>query len=282
MRACYEMRLFMAYKKTSATRIIRYGILLLLLIMGLGPLLSGCAGRRVAVSGNEYISPEAALRALASSDPGVRAITVTARFEIKRHNERHLLKAALMMKRPAHLRLESIPLFGPPDFFLSIEAGEIRVFIPGKETFYVDRATEGNLSRFFPLALPAAETVSLLMGRLPEAEETVSSSLRGEWEDGLYRVDQYRSGGKILSLWIDPSGDLLRRLRTFTEGGNIAYTAEFADHVRSGEGFLPQRLSITREAVSLAVRYTDIRLDNDDEESFALPVPEGITPRPLE
>ena len=49
----------------------------------------------------------------------------------------------------------------------------------------------------------------------------------------------------------------------------------------AGEGFLPQRLTITREAVSLAVRYTDVRLDNDDE-SFALPVPEGITPRPLE
>ncbi len=169
MRACYEMRLFMAYKNTSATRVIRYGILLLLLlIMGLGPLLSGCAGRRVAVSGSEYLSPEAALRALASSDPGDRTLTVTARIEIKRLSERHVMKAALMMKRPAHLRLESIPLFGPPDFFLSIEAGEIRVFIPGKETFYVDRATEGNLSRFFPLALPAAETVSLLMGRLPE------------------------------------------------------------------------------------------------------------------
>jgi hypothetical protein len=98
----------------------------------------------------------------------------------------------------------------------------------------------------------------------------------------LYRIDQYRSGGKILSLWIDPSGDLLRRIRTFTGEGNIAYTAEFAEHVRSGEGFLPQWLSITREAVSLAVRYTDIRLDNDDDESFALPVPEGITPRPLE
>jgi len=270
----------MAYKNTSATRVIRYGILLLLLIMSLGPLLSGCAGRRVAVSGNEYLSPEAALRALASSDPGGRAITVTARIEIKRNNERHVLKAALMMKRPAHLRLESIPLFGPPDFFLSIEAGEIRVFIPGNETFYVDRATEGNLSRFFPLALPAAETVSLLMGRLPETEETVSS-WRGAWEDGMYRVDQYRSGRKILSLWIDPSGDLLRRIRTFTEGGNIAYTAEFAEHIRSGEGFLPQRLTITRDAMSLVVRYTDIRLDNEGE-SFTLPVPEGITPRPLE
>ncbi len=252
-----------------------------LLIMGLGSLLSGCAGRRVAVSGSEYLSPEAALRALASSDPGDRTLTVTARIEIKRHSERHLLKAALMMKRPAHLRLESIPLFGPPDFFLSIEAGEIRVFFPGKETFYVDRATEGNLSRFFPLALPAAETVSLLMGRLPETEETVSSWLRGNGRMACTGSISTDPEGKS-SL----SGSIRQGISSSGFGhlqreGDIAYTAEFAEHTRAGEGFLPQRLTITRGAVSLTVRYTDVRLDNDGE-SFALPVPEGITPLPLE
>lgn len=274
------MRLLKAHKKTSAKRGFRHGILLLLLIMTLGSLLPGCAGRRVPLYESEYLSPEAALRALAPSDPGDRTITVTARMEINSRGERHLLKAALMMRRPAHLRLESIPLFGPPDFFLSIDAGEIRVFLPGKGVFYADRATGGNLSRFFPLALPASEIVSLLMGRLPETEETLSS-WRGKWEDGMYRVDQYRAGGKIRSLWIDPAGNLLRRIRTFTEGGDIAYSAEFTEHARTGEGFLPQRLTITKEGVSLAVRYTDVRLDNDGE-PFALPLPKGITPLPFD
>ena len=219
MRACYEMRLLMAHKKTFATRVIRYGILLLLLIMALGSLLSGCAGRRVAVSGNGYLSPEAALRALASSDPGDRTITVTARIEIKRHSERHLLKAALMMKRPAHLRLESIPLFGPPDFFLSIEAGEIRVFLPGKGDFL---CRPGHREESFPIlpSGPAGGRDSLPPdGPLTGDRGDGFFIWRGEWEDGMYRVDQYRSGGKILSLWIDPTGDLLRRIRTFTEGG---------------------------------------------------------------
>lgn len=270
-----------AHKKTFAERVLQYGILLLLPIMALGSIITGCAGtgRRVPLSGSEYLTPEAALRTLAASDPGGRTITVTARMEINNRGERHLLKSALMMKRPEQLRLESIPLFGPPDFFLSIDAGEIRVFLPGKETFYADRATEGNLSRFFPLALPASEIVSLLMGRLPETEETVSSR-RGEWEDDMYRVDQYRDGGKIRSLWIDPAGNLLQRIRTFTEEGSTAYSAEFTEHARTGQGFLPQRLTITKGGVSLAVSYSDVRLDNDGE-SFALPVPEGITPLPL-
>lgn len=273
------MRLSTPYNETFPRQVFRNGVLLLLL-MALVSLLAGCAGRRIPLQGEGYTSAAAALLALASSDPGYRTITVTARMEISAQHERHLLKAALMMRRPAQLRLESIPLFGPPDFFLSIHAGEIRVFFPEKRTYYADRATQKNLSRFFPLALPASETISLLMGCLPEGKETVSS-LQGEWEDDLYRVDQYNAERKIRSLWIDPAGNLLRRIRTFAEGEVIAYSVEFADHLRIGEGSLPQRLTITTEGVSLAVRYTDPRLDNDVE-SFPLPVPEGLTPLPLD
>ncbi len=186
----------------------------------------------------------------------------------------------MMIRRPADLRLESIPLLGPPDFFLSIDGGELRVFLPGKGAFYVGPATSWTISRFFPLALPAAEIVSLLMGRPPGEEET-SSSLAGEREDGLYRVDQYRDGRKIRSLWIDPAEGVLIRARTFTESGEIVYTADFAEYTRVGKGFMPQRLTISSEAMSLALRYTEIRT-LDDAASFALPIPEGITPIPLQ
>jgi hypothetical protein len=270
--------------QTSAGRAFPYGILLLLLITALGTVFLGCAGRKVVPSqppGGAYLSPDDALRALAETTPGDQTLTVTARIEINAHDERRPLKAALMMKKPAHLRMESVPILGPPDFFLSIDAGELRVFSPGNDggSFYIGRSTVRNVNRFFPLALPAADIISLLMGQPPRTEE--ASSCRGEWEDGLYRVDQCVAGEKILSLWIDPVGDLLRRVRAFTEGGNIAYTAEFEDHTSVGKYFLPQRLTITGEAVSLTFRYTEARLDNDAE-SFALPIPEGIVPIPLE
>jgi hypothetical protein len=244
-------------------------------------LLSGCAGRLPLASTTYYDSPEAALRALAASSPGAGAVTATTRIVIDRHGERYPLKFAVMMQRPALLRAESIPLIGPPDFYLSIAGGELRVFLPGKGAFYTGPATPGNLSRFLSISIPAADMVSLLMGVPPDHGEKMHL-LVGDPEDGLYRVDQYLSGRKIRSLWIAPETGWLIRLRRFTEEGKAVYTADFADHVRIGEGFLPRQLTIREEETAvLTVRYADLQPITAGPESFPLPEPDGITPIPL-
>ena len=267
-------------RRGSAGGRFGYGTLMLLAITAVGPLFFGCAGGRVASPGATYDSPGTALRELAAS--AVKGtITATARIEIFSHGERYPLKAAMMMRIPADLRLESIPLFGTPDFFLSIEGDELRVFLPGKGSFYSGPATRRNIARFLYLPLPAAEIVGILMGRLP-AEWEGSNNVRGEQEEEYYRIDRYQAGKKIGSVWIDPVGDLLIRVRAFTEGEEIAYTADFSDHARMGKGFLPHRLTISSDGVSLALRYTDMGLHQDDGASFALPIPEGITPIPIE
>ena len=268
-------------KNASADRRIRYGTLILLAITAVSTLFIGCAGGRVVPPGATYDSPEAALRAFAASVT-TGTITATARIDISYQGERYPLKAAMMMRSPADLRLESIPLLGPPDFFLSIAGGELRVFLPEKATFYSGPATRWNISRFLHLPLPAAEIVAILMGRLPEEWEG-SNNWHGKREEGYYRIDRYLAGQKVCSLWIDPATDVLIRVRAFREGEEIAYTADFADHTRVGEGLLPRRVTIAGEGVSLALRYTEIdRLDDDAAAAFGLPVPEGITPIPLE
>jgi hypothetical protein len=241
--------------------------------------LCGCAGHMPSLSPAFYDSPEAALRALAATSPGAQAVTATTRIAINRHGERYPLKVAVMMQRPAFLRVESIPLMGPPDFYLSISEGELRVFLPGKGAFYTGRATPQNISRFFPVSMPAADMVSLLMGVPPGGAKEMQSP-GGEREEGLYRVDQYISGRKTRSLWIDPAGGRLMRIRMFTEEGRIVYTTDFSDHARIGEGFLPQQLTIREEEIPavLTVRHADLRQIAVDPESFPLPVPDGITP----
>lgn len=254
-----------------------YRIPVLLALLGL--FLSGCAGVAVSVRPAPYDSPESALRAIAASGPADEAITATANILIDRQGEKYPLKAALMMKKPSDLRLESIPLLGTPDFFLSISGGELRAFFPGKGggSFYIGRGTPRNLSRFFPLALPAGEIIPLLMG-LPPAEGEAPFPLNGEWEQELYRVDRHEAGKKVRSLWIDPAVNLLTRIRTFGEGETTAYTADFSEHARVGKGFLPRRVAISGDSLpELTVRYTDPRQIAADEASFSLPVPEGAT-----
>jgi hypothetical protein len=264
----------------SAGRRLRYGALMLLAIAVVGPLFLGCAGRKVAPPGATYDSPGTALRELAASAVE-GTITATARIEIFSHGQRYPLKAAMMTRYPVDLRLESIPLLGPPDFFLSIEGDELRAFLPEKGAFYSGSATRRNISRFLYLPLSAAEIVGILMGRLP-AEWDGSNDLRGERDEEYYRVDRYEAGEKLGSVWIDPVGDLLVRLRAFTGLDEAAYTAEFTDHARVGNGFLPHRLTVSADGVSLSLRYTDVDLLHDHGASFGLPIPEGITPIPLE
>ena len=247
-------------------------------------LVCGCAGRQqAAVPGHGYPSLDAALNAVAASDPGSGALTATARIEVRLPGgDRHVLKAALMIEKPARLRLESIPPFGPPDFFLSIDKEEMRVFLPEKEIFYIDRATRRNISRFLPLSLPGEEIVSLLMGRIPLGDGEISpSQWQGEGEERLYRIDRRPSRGETHSLWIDPANGLIRRIRSFSGEGDLLYTADFADHAPAGKGLLPQRLTITQNTLSMTIHYRDIRW-NDTAAAFSLSVPEGIIPRPFE
>jgi hypothetical protein len=267
---------FSRFSLRRLARCLLHRILPLLGIAALGFVLSGCAGHKPLPP--FYGSPDAALRALAATPPVKQAFTSTARIEINHHGDRYPLKAAVMMKRPALLRVESIPLMGPPDLFLSVAEGELRVFLPGKGAFYTGRATPRNISRFLPVFMPAADMISLLMGVPPEDAEELQS-LAGEREKGLYRVDQYQAGRKMRSLWIDPAGGWITRFRKFREDGTVFYTADFADHARIGEGFLPQEVTIrVEETADLNVRYSDLRPFEADPESFPLQIPEGMTP----
>lgn len=263
-------------------RSLRKRIPTLIWIAAFGFFLSGCAGSRPPALQARYPSPEAALHALAQSAPTDQTLTATARIEINHQGERYPLKIAVMMKRPDFLRVESIPPLGPPDFFLSIAQGELRIYLPGKNAFYAGRAVPKNLSRFFPIFLPAAEMISLLMGIAPDAQGE-SPTLRGEQEERYYRLDGYSSDRWTRSLWIDPSGNRLVRIRAFAEGENVIYEAAFAEHLPVGEGFIPQQLTITGEGMAaLRIRYTDLQSAAADPESFALPLPDGITPTPLD
>lgn len=238
----------------------------------------GCAGRAPFVPPAFYEYPEAALRVLAKNSPGGQAVTTAARIEIRHQDKRYLLRVAVMMNRPDLLRVESIPLLGPPDFFLSVANGELRVFLPVKNAFYRGLATPHNVSRFFPVSVPVADLVPLLMG-VPPGGADQTTAYRGMQEEELYRMDHYPSGRRTRSLWIEPEAGRLSRFQRFTDQGTVLYTADLTEHVRVGDDYLPRKVTIRGgDMTTLTVRQDDPRHITADPESFPLAIPAGTIP----
>jgi hypothetical protein len=259
----------------------------LLLMCLLTLLLSGCLPTRVVTTPSEsstYASPESALQAISTLPPGA-ALSATARIRMTYQERPVSLRVALMIRKPASLRLESIPLMGAPDFFLSITDDEMRVFLPLEKggRFYIGRATPENLSRFFPLPLPPATVVSLLLGEADQGLSDPTVELQGEQENRLYRIDQYRQGRRFRSLWIDPIHHLLVRIRWFDDRGEGFSKVEFKDHLLSAAATLPREISISHHDLpEMVIRYGDVKEVPGETVDFTLPLPDKVVPLHLD
>jgi hypothetical protein len=244
---------------------------------------SGCAVPRKSDYPVAYPSPAAALKACEKSVPS-GVITATAKIEITDNGERYPLKAAVMLKSPNSLRLESIPLFGLPDFFMTIDKTEMRIFMPAKGCFCTGTATPENIEKFLHVKMGGTDLVSLLLGAVPgsgKIDETYHT-LTGRQEERNYRVDREDGEGGLLSIWINPSINGIFRISLSINGVNV-YDALFENRLMAKELLIPQHITVTRQpATELKIKYSEIRQIPNAEASFDLPVPEGITPTSLD
>ena len=205
-----------------------------------------------------------------------------AHISIDHPTGKYVRKVALLARRPASLRIDAIPLFGPSDFFMSVSAGQIRVLLPGNGTYYVSPATKENLARFFHIPMPVDHTVSILMG-IPPLAAAGDFVVKGFHEGRRDRLDLLSGGTTVQSLWFDEHDDIAEIALFGTEGSRL-YTVSFDDYITFGGGTHPGRLKITIEDASgrifVSVRYIDPEIVRDGDLSpFDLPIPAGIEPR---
>jgi len=240
----------------------------------------GCAGQQLVEYPKPYDSPQRALNIIESNAVS-DTITATAKIEIMEQGSRYVFKAALMLKRPGSLRLELMPLIGPPDLFVSIDNGEMRIFIPAKKSFYTGQATAQNIARFLHVFVDGNELISIMMG-VPPCSANPCRLLTGSMEEKLYRIDQHREDGKTLSFWIDPLTDTVVR-GSLNQYKNKYYEAFFDKYTTLDGKHMPQCVTITgRNTSSMKIRYSAIKTILNDSDSFALRIPDGITPIPLD
>lgn len=205
-----------------------------------------------------------------------------ADIDLNSPDGRYHLKAALLLKRPNLVRIESIPLFGPPNFFLTLNGEFLKIFLPGKEEFYIGRPSPENLAHFLPVVLSPENLVAFLMGSPPPVTDK-NLSYREPSTDNGNCLAIFSNDREILRLWLTDDGEHVKEMQVIKPDGDISCQVIYGDYRRIGEHQLPGKVTLItpgRQA-RIVVRYREMELskaEETDEALFNLIVPAGIKP----
>ena len=181
------------------------------------------------------------------------------------------VKAALILKRPAYLRLELLPLIGTPDFFLTAKPGKMTVYIPSQKEAYGGRPTHANLKRFLPWPMDIDEMIMVLSGSFPSGREKISQ------EGNLSRRELKDPSGYSRIIWVQENNKQLYKMIRKDEIGTELYEVQyFYDDDKS---VFPKKIVISSfpGTTKLAIEYADIEIEKATDLSiFDLVVPDDI------
>ena len=239
--------------------------------------ISGCISGKIPESTKGLVvSPKDVLGKIAMPASG-DVIRATANITLNSSEGRYSRKMALLLKTPSYLYTETIPIFGPADFFLSANEESLKVFLPGEGKFYVGKATKKNLFLFLKVLISPGDMVSILAGLPPQIME---GNLSEYVEGRLYRVD-IRSGKRKRSLWVNPDDYRLTKIEEIDDG-RIIYRATFRDPIVIDGIPYPGRVDIEvgePERANINIRYIDFEISPDEDTvAFDLQAPSGIVP----
>jgi hypothetical protein len=245
--------------------------------------MGGCtAGKSIILSNTTgFPSPQAALAAVDPLSDNNRIYQVTAKITLVSPQGKMSFRLAVIMQSPDKLRLESIPVLGPPDFFLTAQEGRFRVYLPGTQEFITGKASPDNLSRFLPVAWSAERWVAVLLGHCPDALSD-SENLRGMMEGQLYRVDVLDREPVSESLWIDPENKRLEKLEMVNPNG-LKDTVRFSSFREIEGRILPENILIdTGGGSTIRIIYETLEIRKEvNNDLFVLSPPPEVTVRDL-
>ena len=256
-------------------------LLLLLMVV-----FSGCAATTPALHDDSrvfpVITPEVVLAKIAH--PDLNILKAMASIEVYRPGGRHATKAALLIKKPSHLRIEAIPIIGPVNLFLSVQEDVLKVFLPQKGAFYLGKATPENLANFshgFMAAMRIEDLLSIMLGTYPRIREK-NLLLEGSLEGKRYRIDMVAEGRKVQSIWVDLSNYHLAEVQSFNALDRVSYTARFEAFDKVGLFAMPLKITLiweTDDHPKLIIRYSSIEwLTEVEGPEFDLQIPPGTNP----
>ena len=267
---------------TVAKKSNRHKLLLYFLVLSFIAF-TGCTTGKVKPVPEAYAPlPEKILDNITRADQQRDTLQAVANIEVNSEKGRYPLKVALLIKRPSFLRVETIPLVGTPDFFMTLQEDTLKVFLPLKKEFYICRATAENLALFLPVSIRGEEMVPILMG-IPPLSDLLKSMAKSPAPSvgNHYRIDMTSGDGKHQFIWIDRTTGTLAKIEIFGDY-RLLYTALYEEYYDESGIPMPRKVIITPDdpgKPGVVIRYSDILFSNStDTTPFDLAVPPGIEP----
>jgi outer membrane lipoprotein-sorting protein len=213
------------------------------------------------------------------------ALSAMADIDLRTSGGRQHQRVALLLQLPSLMRMESIPLFGPPDFFLSLNREKLKIFLPGKKEFYQGRPTQENLSHFLPIRLSPTDMVYTLLGLPPPLATGEAIAYRESRDGDKNRLDIFFNNRLIRTLWSDANIERLTDMEIRDAETEQQYLISYENYISLEERAMPQQVTIGSKNgnARIIVQYDDLELfPSGDEGSFDLPIPRGISPTGLD
>lgn len=261
-------------------KIIPQALRAFLIVTGCCACLSACAPK--ALPPAEIADPRALLeRIRLQSQPG-KTLQAFASLRIDSPEGTYAAKAAVTAREPAFIRVETMPVFGTPDFFLTINNVHMKAFFVKQGKFYIGPPEKG-ITLFAPINMAPGEIVSLLKGSFPPHVLSTDIKIKAYLDGKDYKLDLFSAQARVRSLWVERSSGRLVKIEI---PGRETYTAIF-ENFRNVEGSdLPGVIEIrSGEDRTVRIRYTELTMETGEpgeSDPFDLEVPPGLEPSVLE
>jgi len=205
-----------------------------------------------------------------------------ARVRVTSPDGAYTRKIALVLRHhPSSLRMDAVPLFGTPDFFLTLTKKSLKLYLPREGQFYIGRPTEKNLRDFFTIPLPARDAVALMTGTPPETPRGVTT-MEASRDGSEYRLDVFDGNTLRQSLWIDPASYHLTKIATRTTDGTPLYETRFGSYRKEGSVIYPESVTVSLQTppdTVIHISYLSLEVRKETTgEIFTLYPPKGVMP----
>lgn len=235
---------------------IRKRVRVATLVTLLALILNGCTTHgpeRQANLGTPRFTERELLNRLIRRNEKLKSLRSLANVSYRVGSEKGGFQGAIVVDRPARLRLEAFSMFGTA-LIVTADADGVTGFYPSENRFYRGESSRENLFRYTQVLLDLKELTSLLVG-MPPIE------MDARWEVARTFIQRRIRDGSLDIVELSAETAIPVRWQRFARTGQIQFSAVFQEFSNTPAGLFPHKISF---AVPALGRLVEVRYDEPE------------------